>query len=58
MSYLRGPLTRTQISKLMKGRKPDKIEIMRIGLQFKKLQANSPFPLKFKSQNSIFTIQL
>lgn len=28
MSYLHGPLTRTQISKLMKGRKPDKIELL------------------------------
>jgi len=27
MSYLRGPLTRTQIKKLMKGRKPDKMEL-------------------------------
>lgn len=31
---------------------------MKIGLQFKKLQANSPYPLKFKPHNSIFTIQL
>lgn len=49
MSYLRGPLTRTQISKLMKDRKPDKMELMRIGLQFKKLQACSLYLSRFIS---------